>query len=279
MSDPRRTPANGRVAATHLHGQVEAEQFTDGAPAEVTAIVANLRRAPDGARDRQLLLGTRITVFEQRERWCYVQSTLDGYVGYLRSDHLGSVSTPSHRVSTPATHAYTSDDMKTPELCALPFGARLTVTNETRKFFETPLGFVPKKHLRPLDMPFSDPVSVAQMFFGTPYLWGGNSIWGIDCSGLVQAGCLACGLPCPGDSDMQEAELGERLPDDAPLQRGDAVFWKGHVGWMVDEATLLHANAHAMAVAYEPFDQACLRIQAQGDGTVTARRRVSPPRG
>lgn len=279
MSDPRRTPANGRVAAAYLQGQVAAERFSDGTPAEVTAIVADLRRAPAGARDRQLLLGAAVTVFEDREGWSYVQSTSDGYVGYLRTDQLGPRGALTHRVCTPATHAYTSDDMKTPERCALPFGAKLTVTNETRKFFETPLGFVPKKHLRPLEMPFGDPVSVAQMFFGTPYLWGGNSIWGIDCSGLVQAGCLACDLPCPGDSDMQETDLGTALAEDAPLQRGDAVFWKGHVGWMVDEVTLLHANAHAMAVAYEPFDQACLRIEAQGDGPVTARRRVSPPRG
>ena len=115
---------------------------------------------------------------------------------------------------------------------------------------------------------------MAQLHFGVPYLWGGNSIWGIDCSGLVQAAMLAVGKPCPGDSDQQEAALGDALMPDAALMRGDLVFWKGHVGMMVDADTMIHANAHHMAVAYEPIRSATLRVEAQGDGPVTARRRL-----
>jgi cell wall-associated NlpC family hydrolase len=132
---------------------------------------------------------------------------------------------------------------------------------------------VPKPHLRPISHPFRDPVTVAQLFFGTPYLWGGNSAFGIDCSGLVQAALLACGIACPGDSDLQAA-LGNTVPDDAPMLRGDLIFWKGHVAMVVDDQTLIHANAHHMAVAYEPIDAAIARIKAQGGGTVTGRRRL-----
>ena len=156
----------------------------------------------------------------------------------------------------------------------LCFGAQVRVVVERHKMFETDVGFIPKKHLRPVDRPFADPVTVAQLFFGAPYLWGGNSRLGIDCSGLVQAGLMACGIFCPGDSDLQMADVGEALDSDAPLQRGDLLFWKGHVGIMVDADVMLHANAHHMAVAYEPLAAATIRIEAQGDGACLMRKRV-----
>ena len=129
--------------------------------------------------------------------------------------------------------------------------------------------------MRPLDRPFSDPVTIAQLFFGTPYLWGGNSGLGIDCSGLVQAALRACAVPCPGDSDMQLDDLGAEIPAGASLARGDLMFWKGHVGMMVDADVMLHANAHHMATAYEPIADATLRIKAQGDGDVIGRKRLN----
>jgi cell wall-associated NlpC family hydrolase len=146
------------------------------------------------------------------------------------------------------------------------------VIDERRKFFETNIGFVPKSHLREADRHFSDPVTVAQLHFGVPYLWGGNSSRGIDCSGLIAAGLTACDIPCLGDSDLQRDTLGASFI--GPYRRGDLVFWDGHVGMMVDEETLIHANAHHMATAYEPVERAILRIAAQDGGPVLTRKRI-----
>lgn len=274
MSDRRLTPANGRVAARHLQGIVQAEAYVDGFAKRIMTPVVDLCPQPDARRDRQLLLGAGVTVYEEADGWAFVQADADGYVGYVPSDVLGEA-TPTFRVATAATHAYEAESFKSRDVMRLSFGCQVTVIDERPKMYETPFGFIPKKHLRPLDRPFADPVTVAQLYFGTPYLWGGNSTAGVDCSGLVQAGLQACGVFCPGDSDMQRADLGLEIAPDAPLQRGDLMFWKGHVGIMVDADVMLHANAHHMAVAYESIEAATIRIKAQGDGDITVRKRLT----
>lgn len=259
MSDPRLTPP---------------AHFGQGDAQSITAPVTDLRHTTNGPRDRQLLLGAAVTLFETRDGFGYVQSHVDGYCGFVATGALGAKVSPTHFVSTYGTHAYTDENFKSHEVLALPFGAKVTVTAERPKFYETPVGYIPKKHLRPLDRPFSDPATVAQLHFGTPYLWGGNSTRGIDCSGLIQAALHACNMLCPGDSDMQQSGLGRELAADVTPIRGDIFFWKGHVGMMVDSETLLHANAHHMATAYEPLANAIIRIKAQGDGDVLRRARL-----
>ncbi len=263
MTDRRLTPVNDRVGPGAI-----------GRVGRVSQAVVDLCHTPDGPRDRQLLLGAGVTVFETHAGWHFVQAQADGYCGYVDAgiDPLADDPAPTHRVASFATHAYVAEDFKSPEATALPFGAQLTVTDERRTFFETPLGFVPKKHLRPLDRPFADPVTIAQLHFQAPYLWGGNSTRGIDCSGLIQAALLACGQSCPGDSDLQRESLGADAS--GPYKRGDLLFWKGHVGMMVDPDVMIHANAHHMAVAYEPIQAATTRIAAQGDGPLLAHKRL-----
>ena len=238
--------------------------------------LVDLCRAPNGPRDRQLLMGEAVEMTDappSSSGWIAVKALRDGYPGFVPEAALtgGRV---THRVAVRATHLYPKPDFKAPERAMLSLGARLEVLGEGDRFAETPQGFVPRTHLAPVDVPETDPVAVAARLLGTPYLWGGNSALGVDCSGLVQIACLACDIPCPGDSDEQEGALGSPLPEDAPLQRGDLLFWRGHVAWVSDPDTLLHANAHHMAVSFEPLHDALARIEAQGDGPVTARKRL-----
>ena len=275
MSDRRITPANGRVAAAHLKGLVEATTFTEGDAASVNVPVADLWATPAcERRDRQLLLGEAVTIYEREGGVAFLSAAKDGYVGYVAEKDLGPPAAPTHMVGVIASHLYPAPDFRSGPGPRLSFGARLQVIGAAEAFFETDQGwFVPRPHLRPANKPMEDPASAAQLFFGVPYLWGGNSALGLDCSGLVQAALLACGHPCPGDSDLQETVVGQPLPADAKLQRGDLVFWDGHVAMAVDSDVLIHANVHHMAVAYEPARDAIARIEAQGDGPVTSRRR------
>ena len=271
--DRRLTPANARVVLRGSRLNADDRELVDGKTAFVAVSIVDLLTAPDGKRERQLLLGEQVTQMEDHNGWSFVQ-TASGYVGYIPSPTLTTGSAPTHFVSTLATHAYEASDMKTPELMYLSFGSRVTVLSEERKFMETSVGYVPKGHLRPLDRPLTDPAAAAQMLFGVPYLWGGNASLGIDCSGLVSAAFGASGHIVPGDSDLQEMSFGDLMPKKSDYSRGDLIFWDGHVAIVVDESTLIHANAHHMACRYEPITQAIDRIAAQGDGPVTAHRRV-----
>ncbi|MFA5581112.1 MAG: NlpC/P60 family protein [Paracoccaceae bacterium] len=273
MADPRLTPANARVGLPGFAGPGAA--VVDGTWYQVARPLADLRRAPGGARDRQMLLGWRFLVLEIHDGWAFGRSARDGYVGYINAADLAPAGPDAtHVIGVRAAHLYPAADVKSEALAALSFGAAMQIVDERHHFMETAQGFfVPKAHLRLVDRPFSDPATEAQLFFGTPYLWGGNSSAGIDCSGLVQAAFLACDIACPGDSDMQMA-LGSEIAQNQPFARGDLVFWRGHVALCVDDETLIHANAHHMAVAYEPIAKAIARIDAQGGGPVITRRRL-----
>jgi cell wall-associated NlpC family hydrolase len=275
VSDPRTTPANDQVAHVSV-----AARFPDLMPVEgerrgVAVPLADLRRRPEGPRDRQAAMGEAFLALEDRDGWTFGTLVRDGYAGWIQTVKLGPRAEANYMVAVRGTHLYPAPDIKREPLAALSFGARFRIVSETDRFMETAAGaYLPKPHVRPIERPFRDPVTVAQMFFGTPYLWGGNSGTGIDCSGLVQAALLAAGVPCPGDSDLQEAALGTALAPGIAPERGDLYFWKGHVAMAVDGETLIHANAHHMAVAYEPIATAIARIAAQGGGAVTSRRRL-----
>ncbi|MEZ5686171.1 MAG: NlpC/P60 family protein [Paracoccaceae bacterium] len=271
--DRRLTPFSGRIAHASLRGQVEALVFTEGEPARIIQPVTDLCAAPDGARDRQLLFGADVLIIERRMAWAFVRAEADGYCGWVASAALGRPEAATHWVAAPATHIYREASIKRGEVMGLSLGARLTVFDDEGPLMETDLGFVPRQHLRALGDWAQDPVAVAESLLGTPYLWGGNSREGIDCSGLVQIAFAACGRACPGDSDQQWQGLGAPLAEGAPLERGDLMFWKGHVALICDAETLIHANGHTMSVAYEPIAEARARIAAAGEGEYLGLRR------
>lgn len=270
--DRRLSPFSGKVALNSLRGQVDAPGWTDGEAAAIATPLADLCASPMGARDRQLVLGDAVTIVERRSDAVFVRSNKDGYCGWVDVRCVGAPVAPTHWVAAPMSHIYERPKVQAHERHALPMGARLAVLDVQNGFAETPHGFVPMVHLRAVGDWLSDPVSVAEQFLNVPYLWGGNSFCGLDCSGLVQVSWHACGLECPGDSDLQQA-LGDAIAEDETPRRGDLIFWKGHVAQVVDAHRLIHANGHSMSVRYEDIDPCIARIIAQGGGPVTARRR------
>ncbi len=274
MTDPRLTPSNGRVAHISMQGEVEAEKFVEGRRMMVHQPMANITDKPRGARVSQLLFGETFLVLESYDGFAFGQADRDGQVGYILSGALASPEEPTHWVTAPATHLYPKAELKAPPEVSIFFGSPVRVVGETTSHFRIHTGhYIPRPHLQKIKARFGDVIGFADLFLGSPYLWGGNSRWGIDCSGLVQMACLACGIDCPRDSDQQEA-LGRELHHGEPLIRGDLVFWKGHVGLMASETMLLHANASHMAVAYEPLEDVVVRIEDAGDGPITAKRRL-----
>jgi cell wall-associated NlpC family hydrolase len=278
--DKRFTPARPDLAAAHLKGHVEATIFAEGRDMQIVGPSADVRRAPapDASLDTQALCGERVTVYEEHEGWAWAQLQRDSYVGYLPSHMLGPTpKDPTHRVTALRTFVYPAPNMKVPPLEALPLGAEVTVEGEGDYVRVADHGFVYAPHLTPLTQYETDFVAVVERFLGVPYLWGGKTALGLDCSGLVQISLAAAGIAAPRDTDVQAREIGTELPLEDPLhlQRGDLVFWKGHVGIMCDAQTLLHANAHHMLVARELFAEARARILAKSFGPVIAVRRLS----
>jgi cell wall-associated NlpC family hydrolase len=278
--DPRLTPARPDLAAAHLAGQVQAARFVEGTGFEVFDSLAPVRRspAPDAALETEALKGERVTIYdEDGEGWGWGQLQSDGYVGWLPMNALRAPGAPpTHKVAALRTILFPGRSIKAQPVEGLPLGCRLAVTGVDGELARLASGgFVPARHLAPLDAAAPDFVAVAERFIGVPYLWGGKTSLGIDCSGLVQVALTACGIACPRDSDMQRA-LGTAVEqsDLAGLRRGDLVFWNGHVAVMRDAHTLLHANAFHMAVAAEPVREAVARISAAGSEVVTVKRLV-----
>src|SRR5690348_16936717 len=275
--DPRITPARPDLAASHLRGKVAAARFVDGTLREVRDESAPLRRAPapDAALDTEALKGERVTVYESTdEGWCWGQLERDGYVGWLPANALAAPGpAATHVVTALRTLVFPGPSIKLPPVAAFSLGCRLAVMRTEGALAVTPSGYVPARHLAPLDAHAPDFVAVAERFLGVPYLWGGKTSLGVDCSGLVQLALGAAGHAAPRDSDMQERALGTPVaPDTATLRRGDLMFWKGHAAIVRDPATLVHANAFHMAVAVEPIAEAVERIAADGAAISAVKR-------
>ena len=278
--DPRLTPARADVAAKHLQGKVRAARFVEGRIYQVVEPQAPLRNEPrpDAPLLTEALKGERVTIYDtDGEGWAWGQLEADGYVGFLPAGALAPLDAPpTHKVAALRTLVFPGPSIKLPPVEALPLGAMLAIARIDDRMAVTPAGgYVAAAHLRPLGEFESDFVAVAERFLGVPYLWGGKTALGLDCSGLVQVALTACGIACPRDSDMQETALGVPAAvaaDFSTLRRGDLLFWKGHVGIACGGGKLLHANAFHMAVAIEPVAAAVARIRATGSEVTSVRR-------
>jgi cell wall-associated NlpC family hydrolase len=279
--DPRITPARGDIAAAHLKGRVKAEQYVEGKPHVVVRGRTALRKAPseDSRLETELLFGQTFVVYETGTQFFWGQASDDQCVGYVdaRALKAGEIAA-DHQVTALATPLLRGPDPKRPALDNLPMNARARVLERVGGFARIePQGFVFDNHLASVGHRERGWVAIAERFLGAPYVWGGKTIAGLDCSGLVQIALERLGRQLPRDTDLQEKALEKRVepaPDFANLIRGDLVFWDGHVGIMLDHERLLHATSAFMQVVIEPLHDAVRRIEAIS-GAITSVRRIT----
>jgi len=277
--DPRRNAFRDDLAANNIRNLVQAPRYVDGDWAQVTHASTPVRRRPepDAPVDTEALFGEVVVVYEVANGWAWVQLVRDSYVGYIRAEALSAhVEWPTHKVRSLGTFVYADRDIKSQPLMHLSLNSSFSVAEMDGQFCRlTTGGYIVSRHVAEVESYARDFVEVAERFIGTPYLWGGRTRVGIDCSGLVQVALEAAGISAPRDSDMQRDELGTdvEIPDDLEgLMRGDLIFWDGHVGILIDGIMLLHANAHHMAVTVETLPEAVERIGKSGSPIIAIKR-------
>ena len=271
--DPRLTPANEIVACSSLKGQIQHSNFVNGNNYQISVPFVDLLNEPGGKRNRQLIYGSKVKCFHEDEDWAFIQNNYDNYVGYIPRNSVNMETEQTHVVSVPLAHVFSEPSIKSNNIEMLPLAAKVLVKRTENEFLETELGWISSLQLKPKTELPKDPVSIAKLFLNAPYLWGGNTYLGIDCSGLIQISMLLCGLNCPSDSDLQLNSLGHSIEIGSPQKSGDIFFWKGHVAWALNEAQILHANAYHMTTVIEKTSDAIERIKSQEGNNIIAHKR------
>ena len=272
--DPRLTPANEIVACSTLKGQIKHSNFVEGKSCQINVPFVDLLGTPDGKRNRQLIYGSKVKYFSAAKGWAFIQNTYDNYVGYVPESTIASETQKTHIVTAPLAHVFMEPNIKSKNIEILPLASRVSGEVIENGFLETELGWISVSQLKRKTELSKDPVEVSKLLQNAPYLWGGNTTLGIDCSGLIQISLLLCGIDCPGDSDQQMNTLGQNIDIGSPRKKGDILFWKGHVAWALNERQILHANAYHMATVIEEANEAIERIKKQDNNSVIAHKRL-----
>ena len=272
--DPRLTPANETVACSTLKGKIKHSNFVEAKNYQVNVPFVDLLGSPDGKRNRQLIYGSKVKYFSAAKGWAFIQNTYDNYVGYVPESTIASETQKTHIVTAPLAHVFMEPNIKSKNIEILPLAARVSGEMIENGFLETELGWISVSQLKRKTELSKDPVEVSKLLQNAPYLWGGNTTLGIDCSGLIQISLLLCGIDCPGDSDQQMNTLGQNIDIGSPRKKGDILFWKGHVAWALNERQILHANAYHMATVIEEANEAIERIKKQDNNSVIAHKRL-----
>ncbi len=272
--DPRLTPANEIVACSTLKGKIDHSNFVEAKNYQVHVPFIDLLCSPDGKRNRQLIYGSKVKYFSAAEGWAFIQNTYDSYVGYVPESTIAPETQKTHIVTAPLAHVFMEPNIKSKNIEILPLAARVSGEVLENGFLKTELGWISVLQLKRKTELSKDPVEVSKLLQNAPYLWGGNTTLGIDCSGLIQISLLLCGIDCPGDSDQQMNILGQNIDIGSPRKKGDILFWKGHVAWALNERQILHANAYHMATVIEEANEAIERIKKQDNNSVIAHKRL-----
>ncbi|WP_375676334.1 MULTISPECIES: NlpC/P60 family protein [unclassified Bartonella] len=280
--DPRLHAFRDDLADQRLETEITAQRFVQGEKRRVNTAVAGLFKENSKKSERQTecLFGEELLIFEQGETMSWGQSLKDGYVGYIDTKVLcTSTIKQTHVVSVPRTFKYLHADLRGPIVSPLSMGSKVSVVDEIEvrdtmySILENGTAII-TSHLSPIGRVYEDYVTVAETFIRTPYLWGGVSGFGIDCSGLIQLSMMMTDQIVLRDTDMQQETIGSPLTDTDKLQRGDLIFWKDHVAIMVDHANIIHANGFSMDVMIEPLEKAITRIAKKNQYPIAKRRPI-----